>query len=214
MNLKNYYQKRAKEYELVYEKPERQADLRFLKTYLSLLFEDKYVREIACGTGYWTQVISETAEVVYATDINEAVLKIAKAKVYLNPTVFFKQQDLWAYGTESGELDAVFGGFIWSHILKADLPRFLMMLERLIERTGSLVFIDNKYVEGSSTPISRTNDDGNTYQIRKLQNGKKYEVLKNFPTKEEIEALIENMNLEMKWMELEYYWVLELRKSL
>ena len=48
--------------------------------------------------------------------------------------------------------------------------------------------IDNAYFEGSSTPISDTDADGNTYQIRKLQDRCQYKVLRNFPT----EAILRN----------------------
>ncbi len=105
------------------------------------------------------------------------------------------------------------GGFIWSHILKTDIPQFLKKLQNQLTTNGELIFIDNKYVEGSSTPISRTDEDGNTYQIRRLQNGDTYEVLKNFPSKEEVDRLIKDLPLEMTWTELEYYWVMELKKS-
>lgn len=54
-----YYQKRAKEYELVYQKPERQSDLILVKDYLRKQFVDKSITEIACGTGYWTEFLSK-----------------------------------------------------------------------------------------------------------------------------------------------------------
>jgi len=96
--------------------------------------------------------------------------------------------------------------------LKTDIPKFLKQLQSQLTTNGELIFIDNKYVEGSSTPIAKTDDDGNTYQIRKLQNGAEYEVLKNFPTKEEVATLIAPFGLEMEWVELDYYWVLTLKK--
>jgi len=210
-NLRKYYQNRANEYELVYQKPERQADLKQLHLYLKKAFENKKVVEIACGTGYWTKTIAESCHHILATDVNEEVLTIAKGKAYGPASIHFKQIDLWQLEKEDTNFDSVFGGFIWSHILKTDIPKFLKKLQNQLTTNGELIFIDNKYVEGSSTPISRTDADGNTYQIRRLQNGEVYEVLKNFPTREEIAKLIAPFKLEMEWFELKYYWILKLK---
>ena len=68
--------------------------------------------------------------------------------------------------------------------------------------------MDNKFVAGSNTPISRTDNEGNTYQMRKLENGKQYEVLKNFPNKSEAREFIGNSVAEFSWTELQYYWFL------
>ncbi|MEM6321736.1 MAG: methyltransferase domain-containing protein [Bacteroidota bacterium] len=212
--IKNYYQKRAKEYELVYKKPERQLDLTHLHTFLKEQFKNKYVLEVACGTGYWTKTIAESCTEICAIDNSEEVLKLAHSKSYPPNTVVFGQYDLWQFGEEHNEFDSVFGGFIWSHILKKDLPKFLKILLQQTHAKGELIFIDNKYVEGSSTPISRTDEDGNTYQIRQLQNGEEYEVLKNFPTKAEVMALVAELGVEMEWKELEYYWILKLKRRI
>ena len=53
-DLVTYYARRAEEYDLVYDKPERQADIGYLIAYLQRAFEGRTVNEIACGTGYWT----------------------------------------------------------------------------------------------------------------------------------------------------------------
>ena len=213
MNLKTYYQKRATEYELVYQKPERQADLKALHQYLKKAFKNKKILEIACGTGYWTKMIAETCAFIVAMDINEEVLNIAKAKVYNSRTVDFRQLDFWQLKYADNPLDSVFGGFIWSHILKKEIPQLLSILFKQIHPKGELIFIDNKYVDGSSTPISRTDEESNTYQIRKLQTGEEYEVLKNFSNEKEIDNLIKNFGVEVEWKELEYFWILKLKKS-
>jgi ubiquinone/menaquinone biosynthesis C-methylase UbiE len=62
--LQTYYSRRAREYELIYEKPERQSDLAQLKRILRSLLASQTVLELACGTGYWTQVIAEKAKSV------------------------------------------------------------------------------------------------------------------------------------------------------
>lgn len=212
-NLKEYYQNRANEYELVYQKSERQVDLKKVHLYLEKAFENKNVFEIACGTGYWTETIAKACSHIVATDVNETALTIAKEKIYGQTKIDFEQLDLWELENRNENFDSVFGGFIWSHILKKDLPRFLNILEKQLDAKGALIFIDNKYVEGSNTPISRADEDGNTYQIRQLQNGEKYEVLKNFPSKEEVNILIKDLPFEMEWTELKYYWILNLKKD-
>ena len=80
--LVGYYAKRANEYERIYQKPERQSDLAALNRLLTEIISGHEVLEIACGTGYWTQVISRAATSVTATDINEEVLQIARTKNY------------------------------------------------------------------------------------------------------------------------------------
>jgi len=70
------------------------------------------------------------------------------------------------------------------------------------------VFIDNAYVEGSSTPISRTDEHGDTYQIRRLDDGSTHEVLKNFPTESELRAAVDGLATEVRVEFLRYYWIL------
>lgn len=210
-NIPFYYQNRAKEYDLVYTKPERQIDLNQLHAYLKKAFKNKRVIEVACGTGYWTKTIAESCTHILATDVNTAVLEIARSKTSATDTINFKELDLWQLAKPEILYDSLFGGFIWSHILKKEVPQFLNILKSQLTKNGEMIFVDNKYVEGSNTPISRTDTDGNTYQIRKLQNGEQYEVLKNFPNKLEVANLIKDFGCKMEWIELEYYWILRLK---
>ena len=80
-DIVSYYRDRAKEYEKIYSKPERQSDLLLAEQILKDTFAYKDVFEIACGTGYWTQKISATAKNILATDINNTVIEVAKSLV-------------------------------------------------------------------------------------------------------------------------------------
>jgi demethylmenaquinone methyltransferase/2-methoxy-6-polyprenyl-1,4-benzoquinol methylase len=92
-HLESYYAKRAREYEQVYEKPERQRELAWLRERIPRLFAGRTVLEVACGTGYWTQFIAPVAHRVYAGDINEAVLEIAREKPIAPGKVTFMKAD-------------------------------------------------------------------------------------------------------------------------
>jgi SAM-dependent methyltransferase len=192
-----YYKERAQEYEQIYTKPERQCDLSSAEDILQNLFSEKDILEIACGTGYWTDKIAKTAKSIYASDVNEAVIEIARQKD-LGDTVRFAVADL--YNIEIKErYEGLFGGFIWSHILHQDLDRFLEIIDEILPKDGLIVFMDNKFVEGSNTPITSTDQFGNTYQLRKLENGKTYSVLKNFPNKD---FIIEKLDVVPFWFTL------------
>ena len=68
-----------------------------------------------------------------------------------------------------------------------------------------VIFADNRYVEGSNHPITRTTPDGDTYQTRRLSDGRTFEVLKNFPSAEQFAADVAPG--EVSWTELIYFWL-------
>ena len=63
-------------------------------------------------------------------------------------------------------------------------------------------------MEGESTPITRRDDEGNTFQTRRLENGNAFEVLKNYPTEQELRDAMQGFAefRELRW--LKHYWCL------
>lgn len=207
-DLADYYAQRANEYERIYQKPERQKDLASLRKIFRHTLAGHDVFEIACGTGYWTQIISETAKSIIAADINEEVLQIARAKTF-SCKVSFQKVDAFALpSVPQNKFSACLATAWWSHVQKSQIRHFLSQISRLLQSGALIVFMDNKFVPGSNTPISRTDDKGNTYQLRKLENGSEYEVLKNFPNENEVKDCLGDSATEIVWTELQYYWFL------
>jgi ubiquinone/menaquinone biosynthesis C-methylase UbiE len=206
-DLITYYKNRAKEYERIYDKSERQDDLLKASKELQAIFAGKNVLEIACGTGYWTEKIAKTAGSVLATDINESVISIARQKHFSKDNVKFLVRDLYELNLDE-KAGSVFGGFIWSHIPLQDIDGFLNKIIALVMEGGTVVFMDNNYVEGSNHPISDTDVHGNTYQTRNLEDGTAHRVLKNFPTREFLVNKLKNKAEETDFINLEYYWIL------
>jgi demethylmenaquinone methyltransferase/2-methoxy-6-polyprenyl-1,4-benzoquinol methylase len=207
----DYYAKRASEYERIYAKPERQADLQTLGRFLSNVFPGDHVLEIACGTGYWTQFTSKSAAAVLATDYNPEVIDLARRKDFGACSVKFAEADAYLLdGIPSGHTSG-FHGFWWSHVPIAKIDPFLAVFHARLSPGAKVVMIDNAYVEGSSTPISRQDAEGNTYQIRRLQDGSQHEVLKNFPSEVGLRASLGRHATDIKLKRLHYFWIAEYR---
>lgn len=202
-----YYAQRANDYELIYQKPERQDDLAVLKERLRDTLAGHDVLEIACGTGYWTQEIAETAASVVATDLNPAVIDVAKLKELPADKVRFELADALDLQVD-GAYSACFAGFWWSHVKRDEQAPFLARLREVLGKDGLLVMIDNVYVEGSSTSIARTDLEGNTYQIRRLPSGERFEVVKNFPSDSSLRKRMSHAVKEIRIKRLEHYWML------
>lgn len=202
-----YYARRAPHYDELYTKPERQRDLAELRIYLQATFAGQNVLEIACGTGFWTQAIAETAASVLATDINEPMLEIALQKVYPRHNVVFEARDMYHVAADGG-FDALFGGFIWSHIPLEQLEHWLDHLHSLLKPGCRVVFTDNNFVPGSNTPVAGSDKEGNIFQQRKLPDGAEYLIVKNFPKTPDFDQLLQHRGRNIRVENLEYYWLL------
>jgi demethylmenaquinone methyltransferase/2-methoxy-6-polyprenyl-1,4-benzoquinol methylase len=211
-NLAAYYAKRAAAYERIYERPERRADVAWLCARLGKLFAGCSVLELACGTGWWTEAIAPHAASVAAFDVSDEVLAIARAKRYPEGRVAFAIGDAYAPADLGRRHDALFAGFWWSHVPLSRLDAFLAGAAHAVAPGAMAAFLDNRYVEGSSTPVSRTDREGNTYQTRKLDDGSEHEVLKNFPTQAElIDRAVGCGGTGARVEMLAYYWLLSFR---
>jgi hypothetical protein len=135
------------------------------------------------------------------------MLAEAQAKTLPLGRVSFRQLDANDPGPAGQDRGALFAGFFWSHVPREGLPQFLESLQRALAPAARFVFVDNRYVPGSSTPVSREDIQGNTYQERILRDGTTYEVMKNFPTEDELREALAPVGRKVEVLELPYYWL-------
>ena len=204
--ISSYYSKRASTYDSAVRPAERCPDMEELIRMIENRFSNRKVLEVACGTGYWTQIIARSASVVKAVDINDAMIRRAATKLHGQDNVTLGTSDAYSLANINELFDIGFGGFWWSHIPKRTIPHFLSTLSRKMKDGASVIMVDNNYVDGCSGPITNMDREGNTYQTR-IIDGRKYEVLKNFPTPEEIEKALRGVASESEVVSLEHYWV-------
>ena len=201
-----YYAKRAPEYERIYAKPERQDDFAWLKARVRDLTRGARVLDLACGTGYWTEAMSEARSIVGA-DFNDTVLRIARAKGIGGAA--FVRADNDALPFAPGAFDVMTAGGWWSHVPLQELRAHLERLHRVLGPGVRVLWFDNQYVPGSSTPIAHTDEDGNTWQRRPLDDGSQHDVLKNFPDDRTLLEAVDGIAKDVRVNRLQYYWTFE-----
>lgn len=206
--MREYYAARAAEYDDVYLKPERQDDLRAIARWLPGVVANRRVLEVACGTGFWTRHIARRASRVVAVDVSPEMLAIARERVY-ETNVRLLIGDAYDLPELGERFETGVAGFWFSHVPIGCRRTFLRGFHAALAVGARVVMMDNRFVDGSSSPISERDEAGNTYQMRTLNDGTSYRVLKNFPTEKELRATVAGLGSTMRYSEWEYYWALE-----
>jgi len=206
-----FYAKIASNHDRIYDRPERQADLAAMRTQVAELLRGHSVLELACGTGYWTRIIAETADNIVATDINPEMIGMAQLRKLDPAKVALRVADARDLPADLGEFTAVFIGFWWSHVKREEYERFLAQLKARVGKDVLLVLLDDVYVEGSSETVARTDLEGNTYQIRTAPDGERYEIPKTYPSDSALRKKLASSVREIKIARNDHYWLLSCR---
>jgi len=206
--MQDYYAARAAEYDRVYAKPERQDDLRAVERWLPARFTGRRVLEIACGTGWWTRFIASAAKHVVALDAAPETLAIARERLAGLP-VDLVAGDAYDPPRAAPPHDAAFAGFWLSHVPRARLGAVLAGLHAVLQPEATVVFLDNRWVPGSSTPLAERDEAGDTWQLRRLDDGTTHRVLKNFLEEAELRALAPCDATRVGYTAWRHYWALE-----
>lgn len=209
--LTQYYAVNADNYDQVYAQEERFDDLDDLQELIAELFDGHKVLELGCGTAYWTDLISEVAESVYATDISQEMLDLAETRGLDEDIVTFGRMDAFELPDGmQGEYSAVFIGNLWRHVRREEQEKFLKTLRAKLGKDVLLVVLDESAIEGQSV-IARTDADGNTYQFVTADDGQRYEIMFNYLTDSTLRKRFADHARQIKIARLQYYFLLSCR---
>ena len=206
-----YYATTAAQHDAIYDLPERQDDLEEMIERVAEVLDGHIVLELACGTGYWTAVLADSAASVLATDINPEMLALGQARELPADKVTWRQVDAFNLPDDLGEFTAVFIGFWWSHVQRNQQEKLLASLRAKFGKDTLLVMLDDVYVEGSSPTVARTDLEGNTFKIETTPAGERYEIPKTYPSDSSLRKRLANATREIRITRLEYYWLLSCR---
>jgi ubiquinone/menaquinone biosynthesis C-methylase UbiE len=207
MTMKEYYRHRAPEYDQIYRVARRRDELADLRDWLVERIRGRTILEVAAGTGYWTEVAAPVAKAITATDFNLETLAIAESR-RLGPHVTFIAADAYELPELPDTFDAGMAMLWWSHVEKQRRAQFLAHFTRRLLPGSVLAMIDQIYVEPFSTPISRQDEWGNLYTLRKLASGASYEIIKNYPSDDELLAAFAGSCDDISVMRTKEFWAL------
>jgi demethylmenaquinone methyltransferase/2-methoxy-6-polyprenyl-1,4-benzoquinol methylase len=146
---------------------------------------------------------------ITAVDLSTETMDIARSRPS-NAGVVFRVADAYAPSTLGRTFEAAFAGFWFSHVTIGRRAEFLGGLSSVLKPGSRVVLLDNRFVEGSSTPIADRDDEGNTFQSRPLADGTRHRVLKNFPTEVELcELAAQAGAVSAQFKQWQYFWAFE-----
>lgn len=207
-NLKEYYSKRAREYDKIYHRdiPIRLKEQNMIATEIKKIFKGKYVLELACGTGYWTKYLVGSAEKVLATDINQEMLKIASCRIP-DKSVQFLIGDAYDPPSSIPQFTGAIANFWISHIPKNRISQFLSALHNILPPNSMIMFVDGVHREELGGKLIRKKGSADTWKRRKLENNEEYDIVKNYYTKKELLGLFAPHTTKVSVKYLTHFWI-------
>ncbi|NOJ50478.1 class I SAM-dependent methyltransferase [Bradyrhizobium archetypum] len=208
--MEAYYRERATVYDEFYQVGRRKDDLVALGSWLVERARGGMILEVAAGTGYWTEVAAPVAKAITATDYNPETLAIA-AQRRLGSHVTLTVADAYRLPKLPGTFDMGMAMLWWSHVQKQRRREFLRHFTSRLAPGALVLMLDQFYIDGVSSPISRKDEWDNFYTVRTLSNGAKYEIIKNYPSDEELIDTFSDVCDDIVVTRLREFWTISAR---
>ncbi|MBI4130188.1 methyltransferase domain-containing protein [Candidatus Roizmanbacteria bacterium] len=214
-NLKEYYSKRAEEYDAVYQRNilVRIKEQEFIGKEIHKLFKGKHVLELACGTGYWTKYLVGSAEKVLASDISVEMLKIASQRI-TDSSFQFLIGDAYNPPISVPLFTGAMANFWFSHIPKIQITQFLSTLHKSVALNSSIMFVDGVYRKELGGRLIKKKGGKDTWKRRILESKEEFDILKNYYTKEELTHIFAPYSNNVTIDYLTHFWVVKYTMSI
>ena len=201
-----YYRARAREYDDWFYRQGRYdrglelndrwfAEVAVIQRALHQLGPFDQILELACGTGLWTQELLQVGRRITAIDASPEMIAINQQRLRA-PNVQYQQNDLFGWEPDR-EYDLVFLGFWLSHVPPERLDSFLDKVRRSVQVAGQIFVVDSLF-EGTSTANNHVLvEKGKNWQIRRLNDGREFQVVKVFYDPEELAGKLARLGFEV-----------------
>jgi demethylmenaquinone methyltransferase/2-methoxy-6-polyprenyl-1,4-benzoquinol methylase len=188
----DYYRRRAGEYDVTAYGDVVAARARIARLVAEMRPTGR-VLEIACGTGLWTEALAGAAETVTAIDAAPEAVAIARERVS-STRVRFEVADVFSW-TTAARFDVVFFSAWLSHVPMSLFDQFWLRLRRLLTEGGRVLFID-EHIDLRDKETYMTG--GDEIVERRLQDGSRYRVVKNFVDPDRLERRLRGIGWDCR----------------
>ena len=214
--MKMYYKERAREYDEWFYRQGRYdrspetnarwfAEVDEILAALEAMNLEGDVLELAPGTGIWTERLVRTATTVTAVDASEEMIALNRAKVG-SERVSYVLADLFTW-RPGRKYDAVFFGFWISHVPLEHLDGFLASVAAMLQPGGKLFFVDGRREPTSTASNHQLPGEESQVMVRKLNDGREFEIVKNFYDPADLAARCVRVGLDMDIRETATYFL-------
>lgn len=120
---------------------DRKLEIEHYQRYLSVrkLVEGKCVLDAACGEGYGSSILAETAKEVIAVDIDEGVIRRARKLYEKKDNLNFRQGNIEKLDLPDHSIDVVVSFETIEHVSEETQIKFLAEINRVLKKEGILV---------------------------------------------------------------------------
>jgi ubiquinone/menaquinone biosynthesis C-methylase UbiE len=209
--LRRYYDQRADAYDDIYLRhdPAWRKDLESLAEEMTKALAGRSVLEVACGTGFWTEIVAKTVAQVVAVDCSERMLEVARKRRKRNANVEYVLGSAYSLEDVTGRFDAGLANFWFSHVPKSRIEEFLSGLHHRLEKPAIVFMADNRYLPGIGGQLITKPEIEDTFKLREGKDSSKYEVLKNYYDRKALERVFFPHGSQLKTHETQYFWSIQ-----
>lgn len=152
--------------------------------------------ELASGTGLWTHKLAQKCDSVTALDASPEVLAINRERAKTS-NITYVQADLFDWEPEPGAYDFVFFSFWLSHVPEERFDAFWNMIARGLAPGGTVFLLDNLHNPASTATDHEKPGTGGVVE-RKLNDGRRFRIVKLFHAPEALEQRLAGLGWEAK----------------
>ncbi|MDY6937994.1 MAG: class I SAM-dependent methyltransferase [Cyanobacteriota bacterium] len=200
-----YYQQRAPEYDEWFYRIGRYDrgakhnqrwfdEVKVVQEALNELGTGHEILELACGTGIWTQKLLALGKTITAIDVSAKSISLNKRKVK-SPKVKYQTQDLFEWEPDR-EYDLVVIAFWLSHVPPQKFDEFLDKVAKSVRSGGRLFIVDSRFHATATAKNHDYKNNDKIYQLRKLNNGDTFKVIKIYHSTEYIARKLSKLGFQ------------------
>jgi len=215
-DMKSYYEARANEYDEWFYRKGRYnhgdevnarwaIEAAMVSEQLTVFKMKGHLLEVAPGTGIWTEQLLRVADSITAVDASPQMIAINQNKVR-NTKVQYIEADLFQWQPDK-QYDGVFFGFWLSHVPTDRLKSFLQMVASALKPDGKIFFVDSRPEPTMSAREHKLPAPGSQIMKRVLNDGRSYDIIKNFYEPKALEMQFKNAGLQITVDETPNYFI-------